>query len=139
MFLAAFSSLSSMAPQCGHHSFRWVLSRVLYPHIEHLLDVFLQGRRLPSLLPIAPCTLSVVAVAPSSSCSSWPDSFWIVRCLSDRVFSSRSVSRGQSHIALSLHPRLFSWIHCAVVVACGSVVSFHIWRRRVFLSVCRFS
>src|SRR5438093_11406234 len=34
MFLAAFSSLSSMAPQCGHHSRRWVLSRVLYPHIE---------------------------------------------------------------------------------------------------------
>src|SRR3989441_6027389 len=43
MFLAAFSSLSSMAPQCGHHSLRWVLSRVLYPHTEHRLDVFLAG------------------------------------------------------------------------------------------------
>src|SRR5438093_5870652 len=43
MFLAAFSSLSSMVPQCGHHSRRWVLSRVLYPHIEHRFDVLLAG------------------------------------------------------------------------------------------------
>src|SRR2546426_4223315 len=42
-FLAAFSSLSRMVPHLGHHSCRWVLSRVLYPHIEHLLDVFLAG------------------------------------------------------------------------------------------------
>src|SRR5260370_30061340 len=43
MFLAPFSSLSSIVPQCGHHSFRRVLSRVLYPHIEHRLDVLLAG------------------------------------------------------------------------------------------------
>src|SRR3989442_11902811 len=40
-FLAAFSSLSRMVPHLGHHGLRWVLSRVLYPQIEHRLDVFL--------------------------------------------------------------------------------------------------
>src|SRR5439155_24386807 len=41
--LAAFSSSSRMVPHLWHHSCRWVLSRVLYPHIVHLLDVFLAG------------------------------------------------------------------------------------------------
>src|SRR2546422_11488210 len=54
MFLAAFSSLSSMAPQCGHHSRRWVLSRVLYPHIEQSLGS-VPGRNVDYLQSFPSC------------------------------------------------------------------------------------
>src|SRR5207244_12212139 len=102
----------------------------MYPYQEH---------RLPSLLPILPCTLSVVALLHSSSCSSVPDSFCFGNCPYDRVFLSQSASPWLFHTVESSLPRLFSWRRYGVLAVLGSSSFLLTWSRLLFLFARRFA